>query len=102
MAAANWHSDLHDLGISLEQVIDHSATTSRVDREIQRHFQQRMSAASATPRRGRLSGTRRAPLPVSDLDLVRRTLRMRQLGRPPVAEGMVDLGLGLGAINTSG
>jgi len=34
MAAANWHSDLDDLGISLEQVIDHAATTSRVDREI--------------------------------------------------------------------
>ena len=34
MAAANWHSDLDDLGISLEQVMDHAATTSRVDREI--------------------------------------------------------------------
>ena len=49
-----------------------------------------------------LSGTRRAARPVSDLDLVRRTLRMRQLRRRHVAEGVIDLGLGLGGMNTSG
>jgi hypothetical protein len=50
----------------------------------------------------RLSGTRRAARPVSDLDLVRRTLRMRQLRRRHVAEGVIDLGLGLGGTNTYG
>ena len=35
---------------------------------------------------------------VSDLDLVRRTLRMRQLRRRHVAEGVIDLG----GMNTSG
>ena len=39
-----------------------------------------------------LSGTRRAARPVSDLDHVRRTLRMRQLRRRHVAEGVIDFG----------
>jgi hypothetical protein len=55
-------------------------------------------------RPGLLSGTRRAARPVSDLDLVRRTLRMRQPRRRHVAEGVIDLGLGLGlgGMKTSG
>lgn len=68
----------------------------------QLHFQQRRSAASASPRPGRLSGTRRAARPVGDLDLVRRTLRMQQLRSRHVAEGVIDLGLGLGGMNASG
>ena len=66
----------------------------------QLHFQQRRSAASASPCPCRLSGTRRAARPVSDLDLVRRTLRMQQLRRRHVAEGVI--GLGLGGMNASG
>jgi hypothetical protein len=49
MAVANWHSDLHDLGISLEQVIDHSATTSRVDREISVTFSSAVGGQRNSP-----------------------------------------------------
>ena len=88
------------LGISVEQVIDHAATTSRAGARDQLHFQQRR-AASASPaypaQVGQLD-------PLATLIMFAGLLRMRQLGRRHVAEGVIDLELGLclGGMNGSG
>ena len=83
MAAANGIAILMILGISVEQVI---AMQRQLPESVERSAS--LSAGrrpAASPRLGRLSGTRRAARSLSDLDLVRRTLRMRRPRRRHVA-----------------
>ena len=90
------------LGISVEQVIDHAATTSRVGREISFTF------SSAGRRPAHLPARAGCPAHVGQLDplailiLFAGLLRMRQLRRCHVAEGVIDPGLGLGGMSMSG
>jgi hypothetical protein len=92
------------LGVSVEQVIDHAATTSRVGREISFTF------SSAGRPLAHLPAPAGCPAQVGQLDplatliMFAGLLRMRQLRRRHVAEGVIDLDLGpgLGGMNTSG
>jgi hypothetical protein len=84
------------LGISVEQVIDHAATTSRVGREIS------FTLSSAGRRSAHLPAQSGCPAQVGQLDPLAILImfaglpRMRQLRRRHVAEAVIDLGLGLG------